>query len=56
MFRLESVVLTLASFFVNELGHIRMIQAPEKEYIFHATNNDRVNELRREAMQGRSAA
>ncbi|KAH7405657.1 Arb2 domain-containing protein [Phaeosphaeria sp. MPI-PUGE-AT-0046c] len=38
-------------FFVNELGHIRMIGAPEKEYVFHATNNDRMNELRREAVQ-----
>ncbi|KAF2131905.1 hypothetical protein P153DRAFT_334207 [Dothidotthia symphoricarpi CBS 119687] len=38
-------------FFVNDVGNIRMIEAPDKEYIFHATNNDRVNEVRREAMQ-----
>ncbi|CBX94918.1 hypothetical protein IAQ61_008360 [Plenodomus lingam] len=38
-------------FFVNNQGHIRMIVAPEKPYIFHATNNERVNEVRREAMQ-----
>jgi hypothetical protein len=37
---------------VNNLGHIRMIEAPDKEYVFHATNNERMNELRREAMQG----
>ncbi|KAF2856463.1 hypothetical protein T440DRAFT_411346 [Plenodomus tracheiphilus IPT5] len=41
-------------FFVNTLGHIRMIEAPEKHFIFHATNSERVNEVRREAMQGKS--
>ncbi|KAF2820106.1 hypothetical protein CC86DRAFT_361760 [Ophiobolus disseminans] len=38
-------------FFINDLGQFRMIGAPEKEYIFHATNNERVNEMRREGMQ-----
>ncbi|KAI8937476.1 hypothetical protein NX059_005194 [Plenodomus lindquistii] len=38
-------------FFVNDLGHIRMIDAPDKPYIYHATNSERVNEVRREAMQ-----
>ncbi|KAF2034510.1 hypothetical protein EK21DRAFT_85527 [Setomelanomma holmii] len=38
-------------FFINSIGHIRMMEAPEKEYVFHSTNNERVNELRREAMQ-----
>ncbi|KAH7067094.1 Arb2 domain-containing protein [Paraphoma chrysanthemicola] len=37
-------------FFVNSLGHIRMIEAPEKQYVFHSTNNERHNEVRREAM------
>jgi hypothetical protein len=32
-----------------------MTQAPDKEYVFHSTNNERFNEVRREAMQGRSA-
>ncbi|KAF1913480.1 Arb2 domain-containing protein [Ampelomyces quisqualis] len=41
-------------FFVNQDGQIRMIDAPDKEYVFYATNNERVNELRREAMQGRT--
>jgi hypothetical protein len=44
--------LTTSSFFINNLGHIRMIEAPDKEYVFHCTNDERVNELRREAMQG----
>ncbi|KAL6163136.1 hypothetical protein ACJQWK_10728 [Exserohilum turcicum] len=38
-------------FFVNTTGHIRMINAPEKPFLYHATNNERVNEVRREAMQ-----
>jgi hypothetical protein len=46
------LVLTTCSFFVNGLGQIRMIEAPDKEYVFHSTNDERVNELRREAMQG----
>lgn len=46
------LLLTIRSFFVNHHGQIRMVEAPDKEYVFHATNNERVNELRREAMQG----
>ncbi|KNG45850.1 ribosomal protein s14 protein [Stemphylium lycopersici] len=38
-------------FFINKSGHIRMIKAPEKPYVFRATNNERVNEVLREAMQ-----
>lgn len=41
------------SFFINSVGHIRMIEAPDKPYVYHATNNERVNEVRREAMQGK---
>jgi hypothetical protein len=48
-------VLTFDSFFVNELGQIRMIEAPDKEYYYHSTNNERYNEMRREAMQGTTA-
>ncbi|KAL1797042.1 hypothetical protein ACET3X_005582 [Alternaria dauci] len=33
-------------FFINSSGDIRMINAPEKPYVYHATNNDRVNEVR----------
>ena len=40
-------------FFINSSGDIRMINAPEKPYVYHATNNDRVNEVRREAMQSK---
>jgi hypothetical protein len=39
-------------FFINLSGGIRMINSPEKPYVYHATNNERVNEVRREAMQG----
>lgn len=46
--------LTSPSFFINDVGQIRMIDAPEKPYVFHSTNNERVNEVRREAMQGKS--
>jgi hypothetical protein len=31
-----------------------MIEAPEKQYVFRSTNNERVNEMRREAMQGKN--
>jgi hypothetical protein len=41
-------------FFINSSGDIRMINAPEKPYVYHATNNERVNEMRREAMQSKS--
>jgi hypothetical protein len=30
-----------------------MITAPDKQYVFHSTNNDRVNEVIREAMQSK---
>jgi hypothetical protein len=46
--------LTSPGYFVNDLGHIRMIHAPDKQYLFHSTNNDRVNEVLREAMQSMS--
>lgn len=29
-----------------------MIEAPDREYIYHATTIDRINVMRREAMQG----
>ncbi|KAF1841362.1 uncharacterized protein K460DRAFT_318208 [Cucurbitaria berberidis CBS 394.84] len=38
-------------FFINSVGQVRMIEAPEKPYLFHSTNNERVNEVLREAMQ-----
>ena len=41
-------------YFINKTGGIRKIIAPEKQYVFHATNNERVNEVRREAMQSKS--
>ncbi|XP_014552667.1 hypothetical protein COCVIDRAFT_109654 [Bipolaris victoriae FI3] len=37
-------------FFINDTGHIRMIDAPDKAHTYNATNNERVNELRCEAM------
>ncbi|KAL5114921.1 hypothetical protein ACEQ8H_007168 [Pleosporales sp. CAS-2024a] len=42
--------LTKLGFFINDMGQIRMIAAPEKDYVFHSTSNDRVNETMREAM------
>ena len=44
--------LTQRSFFINKLGHIRMIEAPEKSFVFNSTNNDRHNEVRNEALHG----
>lgn len=41
-------------FYINKTGGIRMIEAPEKQYVYHSTNNERVNEVRREAMQSES--
>ncbi|USP82794.1 uncharacterized protein yc1106_10068 [Curvularia clavata] len=38
-------------FFMNETGHIRMTNAPDKPFLYHATNNERINEVRREAFQ-----
>ena len=46
--------LSKLGFFINISGDIRMINAPEKPYVYHATNNERVNEMRREAMQSKS--
>jgi hypothetical protein len=40
-------------FFVNETGHIRMIDHPDKPYVYQATNNDRFNEVRCEAMRSK---
>jgi hypothetical protein len=31
-----------------------MIDAPDKQYVYRSTNNERVNEVRREAMQSKS--
>jgi hypothetical protein len=50
---LRQLILRTNSFFINDLGQIRMIDAPDVEYLFRATNNERVNEMRREAMQGK---
>ncbi|CAG5177687.1 uncharacterized protein ALTATR162_LOCUS8337 [Alternaria atra] len=38
--------LSKLGFFINISGDIRMINAPEKPYVYHATNNERVNEMR----------
>jgi hypothetical protein len=45
-------LLTEHSFFINKLGHIRMIEAPEKPFVFNSTNNERHNEVRNEALHG----
>jgi hypothetical protein len=47
------LTLNRPGYFVNDLGQIRMINAPDKQYVFHSTNNDRVNEVLREAMQSK---
>ncbi|KAF1995796.1 hypothetical protein P154DRAFT_538505 [Amniculicola lignicola CBS 123094] len=38
-------------YFINSVGQIRMIGYPDKDFDFHFSNNDRHNEVRREAMQ-----
>ncbi|KAJ4337538.1 hypothetical protein N0V95_008300 [Ascochyta clinopodiicola] len=43
-------------FFINKLGHIRMIDAPEKPFVFHSLNDDRHNEVRNEALHACSRA
>lgn len=37
-------------FYVNETAHIRSIEKPDENFVFFITNNDRYNELHREAM------
>ncbi|EUC41268.1 hypothetical protein COCMIDRAFT_106590 [Bipolaris oryzae ATCC 44560] len=37
-------------FFINDTGHIRMIDAPNRPHTYCVTNNERVNEVRCEAM------
>ncbi|KAF3040364.1 hypothetical protein E8E12_009494 [Didymella heteroderae] len=43
-------------FFINKLGHIRMIEAPEKPFVFNSTNIERHNEVRNEALHACSRA
>ncbi|KAF3000730.1 hypothetical protein E8E13_003687 [Curvularia kusanoi] len=43
-------------FFINTQGQIRMIEAPEKAFVFNATNNERHNEMRNEAFHTCSRA
>ncbi|KAH6619954.1 Arb2 domain-containing protein [Boeremia exigua] len=43
-------------FFINKLGHIRMIEAPDKPFVFNATNIERHNEVRNEALHACSRA
>ncbi|KAF2265388.1 hypothetical protein CC78DRAFT_200559 [Lojkania enalia] len=38
-------------YFINTDGHIRMIDYPDKDFLYHFSNNDRHNEVHREAMQ-----
>lgn len=40
-------------FFINDTAHIRSIEDPEKNFFFFITNNDRYNEVHREAMAGK---
>ena len=43
----------ICSFFVNDVGQVRMVGAPAKDFVYYSTNDDRVNEVRREAMWGK---
>ncbi|KAF3051657.1 hypothetical protein E8E11_010088 [Didymella keratinophila] len=43
-------------FFINKLGHIRMIEAPEKPFVFNSTNIERHNDVRNEALHACSRA
>lgn len=45
--------LILCSFFVNNIGQLRMTEFPDKDYQYQFSNSERYNELRREAMQGK---
>jgi hypothetical protein len=36
---------------VNKAGQFRMIDYPDKEFQYRYSNNDRANEMRREAYQ-----
>ncbi|KAF2021590.1 hypothetical protein BU24DRAFT_23349 [Aaosphaeria arxii CBS 175.79] len=47
----EPADLKKLGYFVNNIGQIRMIEFPEKDYHFHWYNQERHNEVRREAMQ-----
>ncbi|ORY19683.1 Arb2 domain-domain-containing protein [Clohesyomyces aquaticus] len=38
-------------YFINETGHIRMIAYPDHEFQYHFSNQERHNEVHREAMQ-----
>jgi hypothetical protein len=37
-------------YFVNERGQIRLKNNPEQKYIYRVSNNERYNEVRRDAM------
>ena len=42
-------------YFINEKSQIRKIDKPDETFHFHITNNDRYNEVHREAANGESA-
>ena len=39
-------------YFINETSQIRKIDKPDEKFHFHITNNDRYNEVHREAVKG----
>lgn len=41
-------------YFINEKSQIRKINKPDEKFQFHITNNDRYNEVHREATNGGS--
>jgi hypothetical protein len=41
-------------YFINEKLQIRKIDKPDEKFHFHITNNDRYNEVHREAVKGKS--
>jgi hypothetical protein len=40
-------------YFVNEKSQVKSIRKPDQDFIYKITDNDRYNEVRREALNGK---
>jgi hypothetical protein len=47
--------LTALGYFLNEDGEIRQIEHPDQKYQYQVNRNERVNEIHKEAMNGKSS-
>jgi len=45
--------LTKLGYFINEMSQIKSIEKPDENFNFFITNNDRYNEIHREAVAGK---